>query len=112
MPTSKSATSYRLSVEARAVVDRWSKEWGLSAAAIVDLALRQFGRWAEAAPPPGEVLADLRKAVADLGEGAALAPDQTKRPGRPRQDRGGAGAASNEGATATDAKPGGKRKGA
>lgn len=87
MPTKKASTSYRLTEEARKIIDRWSGRLGLSHAAVIDAALRQFDRWLSNAPPPGGLRDDLLAALTGLNE--TVRSDGEKKPvGRPRKSTG------------------------
>lgn len=66
MPASKKrATSYRLTDGAREVLAALATRWGVSEAAVLDVAVRQLGRWADS-PSPGGLQEDRAAAVAEL----------------------------------------------
>jgi hypothetical protein len=56
MPTDKNPTSYRLSEEALALIDRLAEALGISRTSVVEMAVRQLARreLGEAAPPRGK----------------------------------------------------------
>jgi hypothetical protein len=78
VPASKKrATSYRLSDGARERLVALAALWGISEAAVLDVAVRQLARWCQT-PGPGGLEEDRAAAVAEL--------EATKKPrGRPRK---------------------------
>lgn len=77
---SAEALSCRLTDGAREVLVALAGRWGISEAAVVDVAVRQLGRWADS-PAPGGLDQDRAAAVAEL--------EATQKPrGRPRKGGG------------------------
>ena len=77
----KSPTSFRLSDEGRECLEHLAGRWGLSAAGVLELLLREGRRWADqVAAPDG-----FAGAVARAASEPAPEPPKRKR-GRPRKE--------------------------